>query len=312
MDFTVIICTYNRSNNLPKCIAALEQQENTNQLNWEVLIVDNNSSDATETIVKDLINNSKIKIRYAFEQKQGLNHARNLGMQNALGKYFAYLDDDITAAPQWLSSIYKSLAENDADASGGRIHLDPAIVLPNWIKLNPSMYGFLGYQDYGDQPMRVDGIKQYPFGGNMAFNRRVIEKVGFFNTQLGRKGEGFKKNELFKGAETDYFHRLAANRESKIFYTPDAIVYHHILPHQLTKKYFLTIHYNAGYQKALHDDTIYKRTLLGIPLFILPQTLRAIFNYFKIVFLKGFDSAFRQRMTVTHFFGTISGFLHKK
>ena len=72
MDFTVIICTYNRCKNLPACISALENQENVNGLNWEVLIVDNNSSDETKQTVADLNNKSILQIRYAFEPQQGL------------------------------------------------------------------------------------------------------------------------------------------------------------------------------------------------------------------------------------------------
>ncbi len=252
-----------------------------------------------------------MNIRYAFEPEQGLNHARNRGMQESKGTYFAYIDDDITVSKNWLHALYQELSVNDADAVGGRIHLDPSIQLPAWISKNPEMYGFLGYQDFGEQAMQVDGVKKYPFGGNMAFNRRVIERIGFFNTQLGRKGEGTKKGELFKGAETDYFHRLASLENAKIFYTPDATVYHHILSHQLKKVYFLTIHRNAGYQKALHDQNNYSRKFFGVPLFLFPQVMRSLFQYVSISILHGSDMAFRQRMTVAHFFGTISGYYHQ-
>ena len=311
MDFTVIICTYNRDKNLPKCIAALEQQEDVNDIKWEVLIVDNNSSDETKKMVMGLAEQSKLTIRYSFEPEQGLNHARNRGMRESKGTYFSYIDDDIIVSKNWLHAMHQALTDNDADAMGGRIHLDPSIKLPTWISKNSGMYGFLGFQDFGEQAMQVDGVRQYPFGGNMAFNRSVIERVGFFNTQLGRKGEGTKKGELFKGAETDYFHRLASLENAKIFYTPDSIVYHHILPHQLEKKYFLTIHRNAGYQKAFHDQKNYSRKLFGVPLFFFPQTIRAVFKYVSIVMSQGSDMAFRQRMTVAHFFGTISGYYHK-
>jgi len=314
MDFTVIICTYNRFKNLSSCIEALEEQQDVDTINWEVLFVDNNSTDKTKETVTELINKSSLKIRYAFEPSQGLNHARNLGIKESKGKYFAYLDDDITVSKNWLNSIYQSLVKNDADATGGRIHLDPEVVLPSWITKNPEMYGFLGFQDYGESPLQVDGIKQYPFGGNMAFSRKVVEQIGFFNTKLGRKGEGSKKNELFKGAETDYFHRLAAVDGVKIFYAPDAIVYHHILPHQLTKNYFLTIHRNAGYQKAFNDNSDYPRCFMGAPLFVFPQVTKAIGKYLFQMATKGLDYAFRQRMTVAHFFGTLSGYFskHKK
>jgi len=309
MDFTVIICTYNRCGNLSMCIEALEAQSNTDDLDWEVLIVDNNSSDETKKTVHQLAEQSSINIRYAFEPEQGLNHARNRGIKESNSKYFAYIDDDITVSKDWLHSLFNTLIDNDADAAGGRIHLDPDISLPAWISSNPEMYGFLGHQDYGDEPMRLDGVKRYPFGGNMAFNRRVPERIGFFNTKVGRKGEGRKKGELFKGAETDYFHRLTASGDAKIYYSPNAIVYHHILPHQLEKEYFLTIHRNAGYQKAFHDTGNYQRRFMGVPLFIFPQTLRAASNYMIETIKSGSDIAFRKRMTLAHFLGTISGYM---
>ena len=87
MDFTVIICTYNRSNNLPNCLKALEDQQNVEELDWEVLVVDNNSSDDTKEVVRNFADNSKIKIRYVHEKQQGLNYARNLGMVEARWSY---------------------------------------------------------------------------------------------------------------------------------------------------------------------------------------------------------------------------------
>jgi len=309
MDFTVIICTYNRAKNLPICIDALSAQENTDGIEWEVLIVDNNSSDDTKNTVQQLAANSSIAIRYEFESEQGLNHARNRGIRKSDSQYFTYIDDDITVSKNWLYSLYRALVDNNADAAGGRIHLDPAISLPPWISCNPEMYGFLGHQDYGDKPLTLDGKERYPFGGNMAFNRSVPERIGYFNTDLGRKGEGRKKGELFKGAETDYFHRLNESQDVTISYAPDAIVFHHILPHQLEKRYFLTIHKNAGYQKAFHDGREYKRKLFGVPLFLLPQTIRAGANFIIDTLKNGSDASFRKRMTFAHFVGSISGYI---
>ena len=129
-----------------------------------------------------------------------------------------------------------------------------------------------------------------------------------FNPKLGRKGEGRNRNELFKGAETDYFHRLAATGNTRIFYEPGAIVYHQVLPHQLERKYLLTIHYNAGLQKAFYDGTSFGRQMLGIPLFIYPQFARAAGKYLGQLVTRGPDGAFRQLMTVGHFLGSISGY----
>lgn len=309
MDFSVIICTYNRATNLPECLSRLAEQKNVTDLKWEVLLVDNNSTDATRQTIETLAQALPITIRYTFEPQQGLNYARNRGANESLGKYFCYVDDDIHVSCRWLKALYDSLRSNDADAVGGRIHLDAAIKLPAWI--TPDMYGFLGYQDLGDAPFQMDGVKNYPFGGNMAFNRRVINSIGLFNPKLGRKGSGQKRGELFKGAETDYFHRLAATN-ARIFYQPEAIVYHQILPFQLKQRYFRLIHYNAGYQKAFHDSARYDRQLSGIPLFIFPQFARSVWRYFSKLVTKGPNLAFRQQMTVGNFLGMIAGFHARK
>ena len=104
MDFTVIICTYNRSSNLPKCIEYLERQQGTDGFQWEVLIVDNNSSDDTSQVVEKLAADSSVDLRYVFEEKQGLNHARNRGIEESDSRYFCYVDDDILVATNWLAA----------------------------------------------------------------------------------------------------------------------------------------------------------------------------------------------------------------
>ena len=308
MDFSVIVCTYNRSRNLPDCLSKLAHQEGVQGLDWEVLVVDNNSSDDTPQRVQMLSSELPIKIRYVREPLQGLNYARNLGVMSSHGRYFTFVDDDIHVSPRWLVSLYEAFRQTDADAVGGRIHLDPSIKLPPWIATGSETLGFLGYQDYGDQPFRMDGRRKYPFGGNMSFNRRVVDKIGLFNPKLGRKGEGRKRGELFKGAETDYFHRLAATGDARIFYEPSAIVYHRVLPHQLEQRYFLTIHYNAGFQKALFDEHRFGRRLLGVPLFLYPQFARAVGKYLALLLIRGPNYAFRQLMTVGHFLGTMAGY----
>lgn len=311
MELSVIICTYNRSRNLPWCIQCLSQQQGVEDLEWEVVIVDNNSTDDTPQSVTSLQNQFSVPIRYAFEKRQGLSYARNRGVVETSGTYFAFIDDDILVSPNWLDAIHTSFLKNDADAVGGRIHLDKSIMLPSWI--TPELHGFLGYHDFGEKPFQMDGITKYPYGGNMAFHRRVIDRIGFFNPNVGRKGEGKKRSELFKGEETEYCHRLA-KAGGRFFYEPDAIVQHRVLPFQLRKSYFRTIHFNAGCQYGIFDSTRYRRNFFGIPLFLFPQTARAMGRYLHQLVRRGTDYAFRQEMTVCHFWGLITGYVlrHRK
>jgi glycosyltransferase involved in cell wall biosynthesis len=307
MEFSVIVCTYNRAANLPRCLGALARQEGTAGIEWEVLVVDNNSNDDTRATIERLTRELPITVRYTHEAQQGLNHARNTGICESRGTYFAYVDDDIEVCPAWLAALHANFVANDADAVGGRIHLDPRTPLPAWIR-DDETKGFLGFQDFGDERFRMDGRRRYPFGGNMSFHRRVVERIGYFNPRLGRKGAGQKRSELFKGAETDYFHRLADSGDARIFYEPRAIVYHQVQPFQLRKQYFRTIHSNAGYQRAFYDDTEFPHTILGVPRYMYPMLLASVGRYLKQVLTQGPDFAFRQQMNVGHMLGTMLGY----
>jgi GT2 family glycosyltransferase len=144
----------------------------------------------------------------------------------------------------------------------------------------------------------------------MAIRHSVVDKIGLFDIEMGRKGEGLKKDELFKGEETDFFHRLA-DVGGKFYYQPDALVFHKILPHQLKQRFFLTLHNNAGQTQALRDKEEYKRTLAGIPLFILIQLIRSMGKYVNQLTFDGINSSFRQLMNVYYFFGMAYGYYCK-
>lgn len=309
IDISIIICTHNRSHNLQECLTYVEKQSIINTYKLEIVLIDNNSTDGTKKVVEELIRHSPLNIRYVFEENLGIAHARNRGLNEAFGEYLVYIDDDIRVSSIWLESIISTFKEFDCDAVGGRIHIDSPEALPKWI--TPDMYGFLGYQDYGSEIRQLNGINESPFEGNMAIHRRVINLTGYFDIRKGRKGLGFKKEELFKGEGPDYFSRLA-NAGGKIYYNPQALVIHKILPHQLTKKFFLTLHNNAGIQKARLDNSTYPRTFSGIPLFLFPQLLRSIINYISTSAKKGPINSFRQLMTVFYFTGLVNGYFNKK
>lgn len=303
MDCSVIICTYNRCHNLAHCFAALERQEGVDDLSWEVLLVDNNSSDNTRTFTENYTRSSPLTLRYAFAPQQGLSHARNHGIQAARGKYLIFIDDDIRVGPHWLSAIMQTFREYGCDAVGGRIHLTiPLAQLPAWIR--PDMYGFLGYQDFGEKPYRLDGFREFPFGGNMAIHRRAFDRIGRFDPQLGRKGSGTRKDELFKGEETDFFHRLAASG-GVIWYQPQALVFHKVLPHQLKRRFFLSLHHHAGILKARRDPATHPRLILGVPRFLYLQWLRAVWRYLVQTLRFGDSYSFRQLMNVAYFTGML-------
>ncbi len=308
MELSVILCTYNRCHNLPPCLGALARQEGLDGVDWEVVVVDNNSTDATRDTVAEVAASASITIRYCFEEEQGLSWARNRGIEEAAGRYLCFIDDDIEVTPGWLAALYETFRVHDCDAAGGPIHLRPPRPLPGWIR--PDMQGFLGYRDLGEEARPLDGRHEFPFGGNMAFDRRVVERIGLFDTGLGRKGEGRSREELFKGEETDYFLRLTA-AGGTIYYAPDALVFHQVLEHQLQKRFFRALHYNAGYLSAQRDPQRHERSLGGVPLFLLRQLARAAGRYLWQVARHGPSFAFRQQMNVGYFLGRVVGYARR-
>lgn len=302
MDISLIICTYNRAQNLDACFQHLLAQKNSADIVWELILVDNNSTDNTRAVVEQYANESALNIRYCFEAQQGLSYARNHGITQAEGTWVAFIDDDIRVCDVWLKTLHDTFLQYDCDAVGGRIHIESPQSLPAWI--SPDMYGFLGHQDFGEQPHQMDGYSEFPFGGNMAVHRRVFDKIGVFDTQLGRRGEGSKSEELFKGEETDFFHRLA-DSGGNFRYHPKILVLHKILPYQLEKKFFLSLHKNAGILKVQQDTRHHQRTFMGIPLFVYRQYLRSIGHYARKSLCHGRNGAFRQRMNIAYFSGMI-------
>ena len=298
MELSVILCTYNRSNGLIGTLKSLQFQDLPEHFAWEVVVVDNNSTDETPEKVRKFAENSELIVRYVKEKKQGLSHARNKGVAEARGRYLHFTEDDEIADKNLIREIYGTFKTYKCDCVGGRIYLKCEEKMPTW--LIEELWGFLGYLNYGDNTLQMDE-QRYPFGGNMTFSREVFKRIGLFNVNLGRKGK-----ELLGGEEVDFFRRLLSSG-GKGVYQPKALVYHIISQSRLKKNYFRTLHYKEGMQRALLDDKIYRRCLFGIPLFIFPQFLRSIRNYVSTIFSHGWNNSFRKEMNILWYIGFMKG-----
>ena len=294
MELSVILCTYNRSNGLIRTLESLQSQDLPKNFAWEVVVVDNNSTDDTPEKVREFTERSELIVRYVKEKKQGLSHARNKGVAEARGRYLHFTEDDEIADKDLIREIYSTFKTCKCDCVGGRIYLKCEDEMPRW--LSQELWGFLGYLNYGDNVLPMDE-QQYPFGGNMTFSREVFDRIGLFNINMGRKGD-----QLFGGEEIDFFRRLLS-AGGKGVYQPKALVYHVISQSRLKKTYFRTLHYNEGMQRALLDDEVYRHSLFGISLFIFPQFLRSIRNYILSVFSDGRNRSFRKEMNIWYFLG---------
>ena len=225
---SVIICTYNRERYIAQ---ALERVSKTECADYEILVVNNNSTDSSEAKIQAFMEaNPAVPVRYFVETKQGLSNARNRGMAEARGDVFVFLDDDSLVQGDYLRTLDEYLTMNpQADAFGGRIEpLFDECPRPKWL-CSWSM-GWVSALDMGEAVREFEG-KAFPIGANMGIRRAMAEKVGPFNPELGRKG-----GNMDAGEEKDMFRRIRA-AGGTIWYFPGLRVQHVIPAKRTTLEY---------------------------------------------------------------------------
>ncbi len=300
MKVSVVVCTYNRAYILKDCLYSLIDQDFPKK-EYEILVIDNCSTDNTEGVVFEIIKkNPELSIRYIYEDKSGLSNARNRGYKDAFGEIVLYIDDDATACQSWIKHHYESYEDKKIGCVGGKILIKfpDELNLPQWVLKE----GF-GYLDYGDESCILYGNK-YIFGGNMSIRREILVDIGGFDVKLGRV-----QNKLFIGEEIDLQNRIR-KKNYYVFYNPKALIYHHITKERITKKYFYETaksHYYLTEYELRH-----KNIKDRIVLFFL-YVYRIVF--YSLTFIKNFilrreKHIFYAKFMVTRSFYQILGFFN--
>ena len=240
---TVAICTLNRCATLEGALASLLEARMP-EAGWiEVLVVDNNSTDGTRQLVERYCARYPRAIRYVFERRQGLSHARNTAIACARAPILAFADDDVLFHPDWAAALLAPFAADPELAClGGRAVPVFEGGEPPW--LTPHLASIYGATALGGERKTLR-FPEHPYGLNMAFRRRVLEELGGFNPALGRAGTN-----LISGDETDLFAR-ADRAGLKTAYTPHAIVSHRIPRSRATRFWAVRRYYWAGISRAV-------------------------------------------------------------
>lgn len=247
---SIIICTYNREKYLSETLNRLAN--NRFEGEWELLLIDNNSTDSTEKICaqfsKDYPN---LPFRYIVEKQQGLSYARNRGIKEAKGDWLIFLDDDAFVSENYLERLSQYIQEiPQMDAFGGRIYpfFEDGIT-PSW--LSKWSASWLSAIDKGDKVCLF--TKDYPIGANMGFSKKIATQCGLFNTSLGRSGKN-----LIGGEEKDYFNRLKS-LNATIYYLPDIAVEHCIPSSRTTDEYISRLGLGVGQSERQRTLAISKK-----------------------------------------------------
>ena len=258
---TGVICTHNRERFLERCIQSLYEQT-LGQKQYEILVVDNGSTDRTKEICNKFIRRSNF--RYVFEPVLGLSSARNTGWKNAQGKCVGYLDDDATANNTWFEKALWSF-ENITPVPewvGGPIELEWEVDAPDWI--TDEYRVTLGWLDWGEKERFLTAPGERLGGGNSFYLKSILEKMKGFDTRLGRK-----KNLLLSGEETQFQHRLKS-MGGRLFYHPGVRIYHFVARERTEPSFFYRRYYWGGI-----TDYIMSRTLKNISFDAISQDQKA-------------------------------------
>ena len=247
---TAIICTYNRAKYIGPLLESIAANDLSKQ-EYEILLVDNNCTDNTKEICAAFAAAHKdVNFRYTTEPEQGLSAARNNGIQEAKGDVIVYIDDDALIDSWYLRTIAEYMsAHAEIDAVGGPIiPLYEETEEPKWMTRYTKEL-LCGYLYFGDEERTFPG-ERYPGGGNAAYRAAVFDKVGLFNTNLGRKGTGLMGSE-----EKDIFDKMKA-QGMRFMYLPKMIL-HHIIPQKkLEREYFDRLTLQIGISERQRTQAI--------------------------------------------------------
>ncbi len=239
MRITVILCTYNRCSSLAKALESVAASELPTAIEWDVLVVDNNSRDQTREVVEDVCRRYPGRFRYLFEPQPGKSYALNSGVREACGEILAFMDDDVIVEPMWLQNLTATLHDSEWVGAGGRILPEKSFSPPRWLALDGpyAMGGILALFELGDTPGKLD---LPPYGTNMAFRKKMFEKYGGFRTDLGPTPGSEIRNE-----DTEFGRRVMGAGE-RLRYEPSAVVYHEVPQNRIRKEYFLRWWFDYG------------------------------------------------------------------
>jgi glycosyltransferase involved in cell wall biosynthesis len=240
---SAVICTHNRAGYLVKAIKSLADQE-TPKDKYEILVIDNCSSDSTREVVEKFASVSNI--RCVYEPTLGLSYARNTGWQTARGKYVAYLDDDAIACPLWLDTIldiFETVTPRPG-CVGGKVEPIWEAPRPPW--LSDQLLDVLTVVNWSETPRVLNNLSmEWLVGANIAFPVEVLQRLGGFSSGLGRAGNNFLSSEDI------FLEKKIQEAGYSCFYSPGAAVRHHIVKSRLEKSWFIHRYYWQGVSDAV-------------------------------------------------------------
>ena len=238
MRVSVVICTWNRCELLRDTLETVRSLIVPADQEWELLVVDNHSSDATEEVIASY--REVLPLRHLFEPELGLSRARNTAVRAAAGDLILFTDDDVRIDPGWMKAYLEAARRwPGAGYFGGEIRPIFAAGVPPWVRRYQSaLAGMLCLRDMGPVERRLRR-GEYPYGPNMAVRRDALA-LASFDERVGRTG-----HQQVRGCEGSLLLSLQRQGVWGVW-TPGAKIGHYIPPCRANAKYLWSYYYGSG------------------------------------------------------------------
>ena len=268
---SVIICCYNSDWIIDRCLNALEQQIISKSIPWEVIIVNNLSTDNTEKVVKEFISKNPYRYHIVYEQKPGLLYARIRGVQNAQYSYIIFCDDDNILSPHYLEGMFNLMEQDNRIGAYGGCGIAEYLAQPH-----PLVIDFAKSYALGSQKQNINFL----YGAGLCIRYDIISKLYSSNNTFmltGRCG-----NSLLAGDDSEIIKQVLL--QGYCIKSTDDLTFLHVLPaKRLTLSYLLKIQYGFGLSYPIlntYDLAIQHKSVFFIYLNIIKNFLKLIKYYF--------------------------------
>jgi glycosyltransferase involved in cell wall biosynthesis len=238
----VVICTYQRADELDLALRALAAQSDTSRIDWAVLVVDNNSSDATAEVVDRHVAAGVLPgLRRVLETEQGLTPARRRGLLETGREWVAFVDDDNLLDPGWLAGVAGAVRDRpEVGAVGGRVVLDWPVPPPPYV----AEFGFCyAEQDHGPVGRAVEHLN----GAGMVLRRAALLESGWLDEPLLADRVGRR---LVSGGDVEIAARVRACGYL-LWYAPECVLRHRIEVERASRGYLLRVAAGLGAAEPL-------------------------------------------------------------
>lgn len=181
---SVVMSTFNRAGLLPAAVEHLVRQ--TSAPLYEIIVIDNNSTDETPAVLEELAARHPRLVRRGFERRQGVSYGRNRGIELSRAAIVAFTDDDVVVTPEWVASVTDAMAAHpEVECVGGRVLPVWKTAPPAW--MTPAHWSPLALVDYGDEALYVDLARPLCLvTSNVAYRRAALDAIGWFSPAFPR------------------------------------------------------------------------------------------------------------------------------